>query len=322
MAFAIERGVNISHWLSQSKRRGAQRRAWFTQADVAAIAALGLDHIRLPLDEEQMWDAHGVRQAEAWRLLHAALGWCLDAGLKVVVDLHILRSHHFISAEEPALYREPAALNRAAALWRDLAQDLRGYPHDQVAYELLNEPVATEDETWNRVVRRLYRVVRGAEPERLLIYGANRFNDLARLPALWLPPGDERLLISCHFYRPMAVTHYRASWMANGSYEGPVRYPGLPIEPAVIDAVGDSACREQVRWWNDPWDRSAMQAWFSGARARLAARGLSLYCNEFGVIRHAPAGPAARWHRDLRQILTSLAIPWAHWDYRGGFSVL
>jgi endoglucanase len=50
--FEIRRGTNISHWLSQSRARGAERRAWFTEDDVQRIAGWGFDHIRLPIDEE------------------------------------------------------------------------------------------------------------------------------------------------------------------------------------------------------------------------------------------------------------------------------
>ncbi len=54
--FHISRGVNISHWLSQSSTRGQRRQEYFTEKDVAFIAGLGYDHIRLPVDEEQLWD--------------------------------------------------------------------------------------------------------------------------------------------------------------------------------------------------------------------------------------------------------------------------
>ena len=49
MSFQVHRGTNISHWLSQSKQRGAARRAWFTREDVQYIAnlryAAGFDHL-------------------------------------------------------------------------------------------------------------------------------------------------------------------------------------------------------------------------------------------------------------------------------------
>jgi len=49
-AFAIRRGTNISHWLSQSGRRGQERARFFVEKDVELIASLGFDHIRLPID--------------------------------------------------------------------------------------------------------------------------------------------------------------------------------------------------------------------------------------------------------------------------------
>ena len=85
--FRIHRGVNISHWLSQSRARGADRQAYFTEADVAAVAEAGFDHIRIPIDEEQMWDEAGNKIPEAWQLLHAALGWMKKHRLKALVDL-------------------------------------------------------------------------------------------------------------------------------------------------------------------------------------------------------------------------------------------
>jgi len=87
--FDIKRGVNISHWLSQSKRRGEERKAYFKEADVKAIAKGGFDHIRLPIDEEQLWDETGNKEAEAFGSLHEALGWAIKYNLKILVDLHI-----------------------------------------------------------------------------------------------------------------------------------------------------------------------------------------------------------------------------------------
>jgi len=54
--FAVHRGVNVSHWLSQSEDRGAERAARLTAADFTIIKELGFDHVRLPVDEEQLWD--------------------------------------------------------------------------------------------------------------------------------------------------------------------------------------------------------------------------------------------------------------------------
>ena len=124
MSFELERGVNISHWLSQSDRRGEARKAWFVQADVEKLAASGFDNLRFPVDEVQLWDEQGEREAEAFELLEQGLDWCAQADLRAVVDLHIVRSHYFNAASEPPLFTDPAEQDRFCALWRDLSEAL------------------------------------------------------------------------------------------------------------------------------------------------------------------------------------------------------
>ena len=64
MPFTIHRGTNISHWLSQSNARGEERCRRFTRDNVRRLADLGLDHLRLPVDEEQLFDADDRREPE------------------------------------------------------------------------------------------------------------------------------------------------------------------------------------------------------------------------------------------------------------------
>lgn len=63
--------------------------------DVRQIAGFGYDHIRLPIDKEQMWDEEGNKETRAFELLHEAVGWALEFDLRLIVDLHIIRSHYF-----------------------------------------------------------------------------------------------------------------------------------------------------------------------------------------------------------------------------------
>ena len=93
--FEINRGVNISNWLSQSDARGEERKNYFTEAEVQQLAGFGFDHTRLPADEEQLFTEDGQKIPEAFELLHNAIKWCEKANMKVIVDMHILRSHYF-----------------------------------------------------------------------------------------------------------------------------------------------------------------------------------------------------------------------------------
>src|SRR5687768_660321 len=147
-SFKITRGTNIAHWLSQSDKRGIERERFFTEKDIRFIDSIGFDHIRIPIDEEQMWDEKGMRHEDAFALLKNSLEWSRKAGLRVVVDLHILRSHHF-NEKEKLLWTVPAEQDKFIALWKDLSGFLHEWPNAMVAYEFMNEPVADDAEQWN-----------------------------------------------------------------------------------------------------------------------------------------------------------------------------
>ncbi|MGC9348218.1 MAG: glycoside hydrolase family 5 protein [Anaerolineae bacterium] len=326
MAFAVRRGTNVSHWLSQSERRGAERRAYFTKEDVQRIAEMGggrFDHIRLPIDEEQMWDEADDERNEAFDLLDAALDWCADAGLRVVVDLHLLRTHHFLDEETPPLFTDPNEEERFAGLWEQLSEHLDDRPIDAVAYELLNEPVARDPEDWNRVALVAYHAVRGREPERTIVLGSNWFNQHHTFSDLYVPEDDD-MILTFHYYFPMFVTHYTASWWSvGGTYAGPVHYPGRPIAKAdlaslgaeLLDAINDGD-------WNRPFGRETIAEDLSEPLSVSEETGLQLYCGEFGAFDRTPASLRIAWYKDMLSVFDEYGIAWANWDYKGAFGIV
>jgi endoglucanase len=318
--FEVKRGTNISHWLSQSDRRGAARRAWFTEADVQRIAGWNAEHIRLPVDEEQLWHADGTRDEEAFDLLNAGLDWCAAAGLKVIVDLHILRSHYFISETEPTLYSDPAELAKFTDLWRDLSACLRARPTDQVAYELLNEAVANEPESWNRVVYHVFDVVRALEPERTIVIGSNQWCQVQTFPYLRVPQ-DDHLMLTFHYYNPMLITHYTAPWTGIGVYSGPIQYPGAPVPDEGLAEL-DRTLPEKGRAENSPLDRDTMRQHITIAVDVAQAHTKPLYCGEFGVYSAVPTDIRCAWYRDIIAVFDEFGIGWANWDYKGDFGLI
>ncbi|HRU01733.1 MAG TPA: cellulase family glycosylhydrolase, partial [Victivallales bacterium] len=217
------KGTNISHWLSQSDARGEERRKRFTAEDVKYLADFGFDHLRLPVDEEQMWDDDFKKNNEAWDLLHEGIEWCRNADLKVVVDLHVLRCHHFNGENgENTLFTDPAKKLHFTECWRQLSGELSRYGNDFLAYELMNEAVADDPSDWNRVLLAPYRVIREKEPLRYIAIGSNRWCQAQTFPQLEVPLGDTRIILVVHYYNPMLITHYRASWTASiRDYSGP-----------------------------------------------------------------------------------------------------
>ena len=318
--FQIHRGTNISHWLSQSTNRGQQRLRWFTEKDVELIASLGFDHIRLPVDEEQLWDEAGTKETEAFQLLHNAIGWCQAKNLRVVVDLHILRSHHFNAKEKP-LWTDPKAQEKFFALWRDLSAQLKKYPASLVAYELMNEPVADNAEDWNKLIETLVRQIRRDEPHRKIVIGSNKWQSTGTFDQLRIPPGDRDIILSFHFYTPMLVTHYKASWTDVGKYKGPVNYPGQLVDPNEITKL-DTEVARIVKNNNGVYNREKLESLLAKPLELAKKLDLPLYCGEWGALPTTPRAVRMQWYRDMRTNLDKHGIAWANWDYKGGFGIV
>ena len=62
--FKIKRGVNLSHWLSQDFG-WAPKYMYINENDIRFIDSIGYDHVRIPIDEQEMWDSTGVPIKEA-----------------------------------------------------------------------------------------------------------------------------------------------------------------------------------------------------------------------------------------------------------------
>jgi len=318
--FRIRRGTNISHWLSQSDRRGEERRAWFTLKDVEFLAQAGFDHLRIPVDEEQLWTGSGELEPEAFELLHNGIKWCLANGLRVIVDLHILRSHHFNAAEKP-LWTDPEAQQAFLDCWRDLSSELGDYPTSAVAYELMNEAVADDPGDWNELLARAHSVVREREPERVIVIGSNRWQSTDTFDRLKVPENDANIILSFHFYTPMVLTHYKASWTKVGEYSGPVSYPGQIIDPENLEGLDPGLVSEIARH-NGTFDRQVLEQRLAKPLALAQELDLPLYCGEWGCLPTVPETGRLAWYRDIRANFDSHGIAWATWDYKGGFGIV
>ncbi len=314
--FSVKRGVNIHGWLGRPKPASGAPRPPIEADDFRFIRDHGFDHVRVPTQEVELWDDSGRKVAETWERLEAALDGCRGAGLKAVFDLHVLRTHHF-NAEHKPLFTDPAAPRRFAELWEELSDALHARRTDDLAYELMNEPVADDHDDWNRVLLLPYRAIRRREPHRTIVIGGNRWSNVFALKHLRVPAGDPNILTTFHFYDPMPITHYRAGFSPTGrAYDGPVQYPGVPIPRQEFDKLPADA-QAVLKGDMRHFDASVLEGEIREAVAVREATGLPVYCGEFGAISHAPEAVREAWARDLRTALEKHDIGWAAWYYRG-----
>lgn len=324
--FVIRRGTNLSHWLSQDFG-WAPRQQFITENDLRYIARCGFDHVRLPIDEKELWQSDGKPNEAAFALMLKAIGWARGHGLRVIVDLHTVNAHHFNAVNEGltnTLWTDPKAQAHFLSLWRELSVRLRDQPVDAVAYEIMNEPVADDHEDWNKLVASTLKQIRQTEPGRVIVIGSNRWQIPSTLPALKIPAGDKNIILSTHTYSPMLFTHYKAGWVPIKIYTGPVRYPGPTIDPAALDqllAKGDAGISDIATNARDNWGPERIRQELEPAIKRARELGLQLYCGEFGCLPSVPRADRLAYYRDLVGVLEDAGMAWANWEYKGDFGI-
>ncbi|MFP4281654.1 MAG: glycoside hydrolase family 5 protein [Opitutales bacterium] len=324
--FEIERGVNLSHWLSQDFG-WAPREAWITENDFEYIAHLGFDHVRLPIDEKEMWDESGERIPEAFALMREALGWAEKNNLRVVLDLHTVRTHHFNAVNEGGLntlFTDPAAKKAFVELWRDLSDAVGDVPVDQLAYEIMNEPVADDPADWNALIAMTAEAIRELEPDRVLVIGSNLWQLPQTFPYLEVPEGDRNIILSTHTYAPFPFTHYTASWTPLRDYAGPVQYPGPVIPAAELEAYLAEAppqVRELLGSAGDDWGAERLREELAPAIEKAKELDLQLYCGEFGALATVDREDRLAYYRDIVRVFEEAGIAYANWEYKGDFGI-
>lgn len=313
--FKLGKGTNLAHFLSQSSRRGVERERFITEEDVEYIASLGFEHVRLPIDEMQMWDEEGNRYPEAWSLMDSCVTWAIRHHLCVIVDLHILRSHHFNHDEKP-LWTVAAEQEKFFDLWRDLSSELKKFPTNKVAYELMNEAVADDHEDWNKLLANAHAAIRDLEAERIIVIGSNRWQSVDTFNALKVPENDSNIVLSFHFYEPFLLTHYKASWTGIKDYNGPFHYPGEMITQEEANELSPDQLAIVKDWVGKASNKESMLAHMMPAIDKAKKLGLPLYCGEYGVISSAVGEDMYRWYSDMSEIFVENNISSANWNYK------
>ena len=183
------------------------RERYITEADIALIASLGYDHVRVPINSRVIQDEDGNPLPEGYRLLDNVVTWCTKHGLRALLDLHgapggqtgtnIDDSPH----GRPDLFLEPGYAELTVQLWTDLARHFAGN-HTVMGYDLLNEPLPNE---WRfsltpRLVdlyQRLTHAIREVDQDHLIVYeGTHWATDFSMFTQRW----DHQQVLQFHRY--------------------------------------------------------------------------------------------------------------------------
>jgi endoglucanase len=324
--FEIKRGVNLSHWLSQDFG-WAPKYTYINENDIRFIDSIGYDHVRIPIDEKEMWDSLGNPVNEAFINLTNCLQWCEKYDLRAIVDLHIVRAHHFNAGNDGTtntLWTDSIAQKNFVNIWIRLSNVLKSYPNNMLAYEILNEAVAPDHEDLNKLLYKTIMAIRKLEPNRVLIIGANMWQTASNLQYLKIPEGDKNIILSFHTYSPLAFTHYKADWNQMKYYNGPVHYPGQIITnedyKKFID-TSNTALLSVTADARDTFNIQRLTEVFKSGVEYAKSQNLQIYCGEFGCLPTVDRKERLAFYTDMISALEENNIAWCNWEYKGDFGI-
>ena len=262
---------------------------FFTDADAAFLASLGLNCVRIPFSYRHFEDDDrpGEFKAEGFRRLDQAVDACARAGIYSILDLHALPGHqnqHWHS-DNPThwahFWTHRDFQDRVVHLWEALAEHYRGNPW-VAGYNPINEPADAVGETLGPYYRRLAAAIRAVDPHHVLFLDGNRYS--TQFDQL----GD-----------PLPNTVYTAHDYALPGFVDGGPYPGVSRGKFV--------------------DRDVVEQTFLERTAYMRETGTPIWVGEFGpVYTGDPERDAMRFQllRDQLDIYAEHGASWALWTYK------
>ncbi len=366
--FSAKRGLNLDIWVAwpDESRWGdasvllpfPEWRQHLKASDLAALKADGFDFLRMPIDPSPFLSETAAPLRD--RLVEdvvAAAHMVNDAGLKVIVDMHLIPAGGNRSIGMGQVMEDPALFDRYVDLVRGMAGALSREDPQMVAFELMNEPVVDCDSGptgWAERQKRLFAAARAAATRlTLVLTGAcwASAEKLAEVDPADYP--DDNLIWTFHSYDPFLLTTQGALWAGDFiRYVTGLPYPPHAVPRAELDAVLDtirariraeapftrragmlSYLDEQIATLDSPEKLAAIldkpfdtaAAW--ATRYRVAPENILL--GEFGMIRQEYENPAivagpyrAAYIADMIKRAEKHGFAWAIWGYGGAFGIV
>ena len=199
----LRHGINASEWFAQSPGNysAARTNSYTDDADIALMAQLGFDNVRLSIDAwplERSFFGHDDTDFIG-RLDHA-VDQMLVRGMAVQIDIHPESDY------KKRVSTTGEGVERFVMLWRKLAAHYADRNPDLVFFEIMNEPEERDPLRWAGVQARAAAAIRDAAPKNTIIATGPNWSGIADLLTQQpLPEGN--VIYNFHFYEPHEFTH-------------------------------------------------------------------------------------------------------------------
>lgn len=367
--FQPHRGINMDAWVTWPGEASwgdagtllpfPEWRRTVTAEDLARLKAAGLDFVRIPVDPAPfLSEVAAPLRGRLYGQVRQAARFANAAGLKAIVDLHLMPAGPGRKPGMGPVMDDPAMFDAYAAVVGRMARTLSGEDPEKVALEPMNEPILDCDadgtNLWPERQRRLWAAARKAAPRLTIVMTGACYSGaeaLAKLdPAAF---GDDNLLWTFHNYQPFVLTHQGATWAGDfAPFVSGLPFPPFSVPRAELDRRLD-AIRARIEA-EAPWSRRAallalldelmaqvdtpeklqrtMDEPFGIVAAWAAKNGVKredVLLGEFGMIRQeygnphvTPAADRAAYVRRMAETAEAHGFSWSAWSYGGAFGIV
>ena len=367
-SFSMKRGINLDIWTTWPSEESWSDEAvllpfpeWrksLAHADLEALKETGFDFVRMPVDPAPFLSMKTIAlRGQLFASVLESVRLINEAGLKVVVDLHLIPSE-VRSIDMGNVMAEPNLFDAYVEFVRMMARTLSSQDPALVALEPMNEPVIDcgegKSDLWPGRLQKLFAAARSSATRLTLVLGGACYSSaegLTRLDPAKIP--DDNIIWTFHSYEPFLLTHQGATWAGDFiSHVGGLPYPPHAVPRAQLDAAL-AAVRARIEA-EAPWARqSGMLAYLDEQIAMLdtpeelqatmdapfelvgkwakrhGVKPQNILLGEFGMIRQefespnvVPAKYRAVYVRDMIARAESHGFAWSMWSYGGAFGVI
>lgn len=290
----LGKGWNLGNTLEEEGASSKNPRGeWIFQS----LQSNGFDWVRIPVK----WDQHTATEApymidSNWTAqVVEVVGWANKHGLTAMIN-----THHENWLDQ-AGDEFDTQLVRFVAIWKQVAEQFKGYPDDKLVFEIFNEPAKMSIDNLNAMNAAVLPVIRKTNPTRQVHLGG-----LAKMGFWWIlnpwfsdkmiiPSGDANLALTYHSYSP---------WGFAGPGPGPSHQPSIFEYNSTMAAAEDSTSQKLHAW--------------------AQAKGLkAVVVDEFGVTHFQPnQTERLKYYAANTEASVRHGNGYAVWDDNGWFQIL
>lgn len=189
------------------------RENYITSDDIAYIASTGATTVRIPFHYKVFTneDYLGMKgPEEGYALMDKVIGWCREAGLRVILDMHDCPGGQTgdnidDSYGYPWLFTSEKLQDKFVRIWTEIATHYSAEPAI-LGYDLMNEPVAhyfEDKDSLNTVMvslmERTVKAIRKTDRNHIIILAGAQWNTNFKVYDFW--DFDDNIMFTCHIYK-------------------------------------------------------------------------------------------------------------------------